>query len=104
LVEMRRAVRLVAVFMLVIAGGAWGGEGIALAAGGDLDPSFGVGGLVTTTEFSEGLGSAGAIAIQPDGKIVVAGYLWSDPETEFAVALFDVDGSLDPTFAGDGTA
>jgi uncharacterized delta-60 repeat protein len=104
LVKMRRAVRLVAVFTLVIAGGALGGEGTALAAGGDLDPSFGDRGLVTTTEFYEGLGSAGAIALQPDGKIVVAGYLWSDPEMEFAVARFDVDGGLDPTFAGDGTA
>lgn len=90
--------------LLLLAAGVWTGETPALAAGGDLDPSFGVGGLVTTTEFSEGLGSAGAIAMQPDGKIVVAGYLWSDPEEEFAVARFDVDGSLDPTFAGDGTA
>lgn len=101
---MRRAVRLVSVFTLVIAGGAWGGEGTALAAGGELDPSFGDGGLVTTTEFYEGLGSAGAIAFQADGKIVVAGYLWSETEQEFAVARFDVDGGLDPTFAGDGTA
>lgn len=92
--------------LLLLAGGVWTGESPALAAGGDLDPSFGVGGRVTTTEFYEGLGSADAIAMQPDGKIVVAGYLWSYPEEEeeFAVARFDVDGSLDPTFAGDGTA
>jgi uncharacterized delta-60 repeat protein len=90
--------------LLLLAGATWTGETPALAAGGDLDLSFGVRGRVTTTEFYEGLGSAGAIAFQADGKIVVAGYLWSDPEEEFAVARFDVDGSLDPTFAGDGTA
>lgn len=91
--------------LFLLAGGVWTGETPALAAGGDLDPSFGVGGLATiSTGFVEGLGSASRIAFQADGKIVVAGYLWSDPEEEFAVARFDVDGSLDPTFAGDGTA
>ena len=42
------------------------------AAAGDLDTSFGTGGKVTT-DFSPGLDRATAVAIQPDGKIVVAG-------------------------------
>ncbi|MBA4123586.1 MAG: VCBS repeat-containing protein [Acidobacteria bacterium] len=42
------------------------------AAPGDLDPSFGSGGRVTSTDFG-----GNAIAIQSDGKIVVAGTLFS---------------------------
>ncbi len=43
----------------------------AAAAGGDLDPSFGHGGKVVTT----GAGSGTSVALQTDGKIVVAGAL-----------------------------
>jgi uncharacterized delta-60 repeat protein len=89
---------------LVVAGTMWGGEGTGLAAGGELDPSFGDGGLVTSTDFYEGLGSAGAVTVQTDGKIVVAGYALLDPDgrQEFAVARFEPDGVPDATFDGDG--
>jgi uncharacterized delta-60 repeat protein len=76
----------------------------ALAAGGDLDPSFGVGGQITSLAFF-GLGGGSPIAFQADGKIVVAGYVLPDPDSareRFAVARFGVDGTLDPTFGGDG--
>src|SRR5262249_50907088 len=44
------------------------------AAAGDLDPSFGNAGLVTMNPFDDGVGGEGrAVAVQPDGKIVVAG-------------------------------
>ena len=39
---------------------------------GTLDASFGNGGIVTTT--LSGITQESAVAIQPDGKIVVAGY------------------------------
>lgn len=69
--------------------------GIASAAPGDLDPSFGDGGI-TTTEIP---GNAYALARQPDGKIIVVGYgvggVW-------AVARYTDSGQLDPTFSGDG--
>src|SRR5262245_33343563 len=63
------------------------------AADGDLDATFGVAGKVTS--FS---GSAAALAIQPDGKIVAAGSAW------FAAALarYNRDGSLDATFGEGG--
>ncbi len=38
------------------------------------------------------------MAIQPDGKIVAVGY-----GENFGVARYNPDGSLDRTFAGDGT-
>ena len=45
-----------------------------------------------------GFAQAEALAIQPDGKIVVAGASSGD----FALVRYDADGSLDTSFAGDG--
>jgi uncharacterized delta-60 repeat protein len=61
-----------------------------LPLAGDLDPTFGSGGLAQ----SPGLG-IGAIAVQPDGKIVVA-------NGSFALARYLPDGSLDPSFGAGG--
>jgi uncharacterized delta-60 repeat protein len=63
---------------------------------GSLDPTFSGDGK-QTTDFGAAEG-ANAIALQPDGKIVVAGYSGSS----FAVARYDSSGTLDPTFSGDG--
>jgi uncharacterized delta-60 repeat protein len=77
----------------------------AAAVPGDLDPTFDGDGRVTT-DFSED-DSAEAVAIQGDGKIVVAGSAGGadpnfDPRFDFAVARYNTDGSLDATFGGDG--
>lgn len=91
--------------LAVLSVSAWTFETSALAAGGDLDPTFGDGGLVASTEFFEGLAGGSRIAFQPDGRIVVAGYLYPGEEhTVFAVARFEVSGLPDPTFSGDGIA
>ncbi|HEX4942295.1 MAG TPA: delta-60 repeat domain-containing protein [Actinomycetota bacterium] len=47
---------------------------------------------------------ARAVAIQPDGKIVVAGDAGGDAEytSSFGLARFDADGTPDATFHGDG--
>ena len=49
-------------------------QGRADSHAGDLDPTFGVGGKVLT-DFGAGASALGAsaVAIQPDGKIVVVG-------------------------------
>jgi uncharacterized delta-60 repeat protein len=71
--------------------------GLARAADGDLDPTFNADGKLTTS-FAEGEANARSVAIQPDGKIVVAGAVGSD----FGLARYETDGSLDATFDGDG--
>lgn len=62
------------------------------SAPGDLDPAFDGDGLVLVPVRSEG--EAFAIAIQDDGKIVVAG----ESEYDFGVARFNTDGSIDTSF------
>jgi uncharacterized delta-60 repeat protein len=61
---------------------------------GKLDKSFGVGGKVTTS-FSNFSVTARSMAIQPDGKIVLAGYAGDqDGRVDFALARYNSDGSL----------
>jgi len=100
---------------IVVAGQSWtlaGFDGINVVryeADGDVDMGFGIDG-VASAEFTEGTDgggdSAGAVAIQPDGAIVVAGDAGGAAEytSKFGLARFDDQGSLDPSFRGDGTA
>ncbi len=75
---------------------------IAAAAPGDLDPSFGFGGKVTT-DFGGSYGGATAVAVQPDGKVVVVGETGDVYEDRsIAIARYNPDGSLDSTFSDDG--
>src|SRR5206468_502685 len=74
---------------------------------GSLDATFGTGGTVTTA-FGF-LTDGNAIALQGDGKIVVAGDtvaydpITGDPEFTFALARYNLAGSLDATFGTGGT-
>ncbi|MBK6884946.1 MAG: hypothetical protein IPH05_18875 [Flavobacteriales bacterium] len=43
-----------------------------------------------------------SVAIQPDGKIVVAGSADNGTDDEFAVARYNTDGTLDNSFSADG--
>jgi uncharacterized delta-60 repeat protein len=65
---------------------------------GELDDSFGTFGRVMTDIDAGGWDDASGLAIQPDGRIVVAGGSQSD----VALARYDTNGALDPTFDGDG--
>jgi uncharacterized delta-60 repeat protein len=72
-------------------------------AGGRLDSGFGAGGRVLT-DFGTSSSALNAVAIQADGKIVVAGSSW-DPRTRmyrFGLARYTVRGRLDPTFGRRG--
>jgi uncharacterized delta-60 repeat protein len=75
----------------------------AFAAAGDLDPTFGVGGRVTT-DFTRYEDAVYAMALQrADGKIVTAGPSGlGGSNVRFALARYNSDGSLDPSFSGDG--
>lgn len=69
---------------------------------GSLDPTFGTGG-VTITAFPDGSTIGNAVAIQPDGKILVAGELYiDDNHRRFALARYGADGQLDPGFGAGG--
>ena len=57
---------------------------VRLLADGAFDPSFGSGGKVTTPFPGAGnFGEGRAVAIQPDGKIVVAGAAKGAVESDF---------------------
>jgi uncharacterized delta-60 repeat protein len=72
------------------------------AADGDLDPAFGSGGKVVT-DFSNRSNGANAIALQSDGKILVAGSVLSaQGPPDIAVARYNTDGSLDASFGTGG--
>ncbi len=73
-------------------------HGFAPAAAGDLDPTFGIGGRVVTS-FPGGLDTANDVAVQADGKLVVAGSSGSD----FALTRYNTNGALDATFGLGGT-
>lgn len=65
---------------------------------GTVDVSFSGDGKVAADYAS----FSSDVAIQDDGKIVVAGRDVTDADRDFLVARYQSDGSLDPTFAGDG--
>ncbi|MDZ4255531.1 MAG: putative Ig domain-containing protein [Sulfuritalea sp.] len=70
-------------------------------ADGSLDTSFSGDGRLTTA-IGAGDDSGMGVAIQADGKVVVAGYSYNGSNNDFAVVRYNVDGSLDTSFSGDG--
>jgi len=66
--------------------------GLGRAALGDLDVSFGVGGIVDTGLLESGKD----VAIQTDGKVVVAGAV--------SLTRYNVDGTIDLSFGNSGVA
>ena len=92
---------------IVVAGRARaaGGSAMAMAVAryrreGTLDPSFGQGGIVLID--AAGASSANALALQADGRIVLAGRSDTPQDgSRLTLARVDRDGALDPSF-GDG--
>ena len=76
---------------------------VRYATDGSLDPSFGGGDGKVSVDFTPREDFAYAVRIQADGKIVVAGpAAYFGQNSRFGVARLMSDGSLDPTFGGDG--
>ena len=67
-------------------------------ADGSLDPGFGSGG-VAAVDFGSSGDEANEVAVQPDGKIVLAG---SAGISRFALARLDPVGTLDAGFGAEG--
>jgi uncharacterized delta-60 repeat protein len=85
--------------------------GVGTAAPGDLDPTFGSGGVVVTntsgtTPDTNDIDRINDLVSTPDGKIVAVGES-TDPSntTHHVVCLvrYNTDGSLDTSFGPDGT-
>jgi len=104
--EGANSVALQADWKIVVAGGSVIGlfDNFALArynSNGTLDTSFGTGGKVITN-FGEVSSRAYSVAVQPNGKIVVAGYANIDGSEDFALVRYNADGTLDDTFGAGG--
>lgn len=68
---------------------------------GSLDSTFGTGGMVKTSITAYNA-LASAVAIQSDGKIVVAGSSSNGTYNTFGIARYNPNGTLDTTFNTDG--
>jgi uncharacterized delta-60 repeat protein len=80
--------------------------GSATAAPGDLDPSFHGDGKLTFAPNGKHA-EIDDVAIQPDGKLVLAGWIDQDGtggELDFLVVRLNTDGSFDPGFGSGGIA
>ena len=67
----------------------------AQLSAGDLDPTFGTGGLVTT-DFGGSSAGFRAVVVQPDNKLVAAGFTSNGDDV--ALSRFNVNGTLDTSF------
>jgi uncharacterized delta-60 repeat protein len=68
---------------------------------GTLDPSFGSEGKLVVDLPTSTTDHFNAVAVQPDGRIVAAGFN-DGGLPDFAVARFNPDGTLDTSFGGQG--
>jgi uncharacterized delta-60 repeat protein len=90
--------------VVLLCGLVLGAAAVAVAAPGDLDLTFGAGGTVSTDLGDSD--SPGAVALQPDGKIVVAGIRIIGPpvvpRVGIALVRYRSDGTLDEGFGSGG--
>jgi uncharacterized delta-60 repeat protein len=79
-----------------------------LNADGTLDQSFDGPGGTGNGQFLLPIGTsddiANAVALQPDGKIVLAGYCSNGSDNDFCAARLNADGTLDTSFDGPASA
>ena len=91
---------------IVVSGSSFNGDSFDFAmvrynANGSLDPSFGKGGIVTTS-IRDADDRATALSIQSDHKIVVAGSSNNGIVNDFALVRYNPNGTLDPSFGNSG--
>ena len=73
-----------------------------LGLNGGTDNGFGNGGWTLVNFAANDV--ANSVALQPDGKLVVAGYASDGAQTDFALARLNANGAPDNSFDGDGKA
>lgn len=97
-----RAVAIQSDGKIVVAGSGNAINLVRYNSNGSLDSTFGTGGKVT---ILKGIGFAYDITILSDGKIIAAGYILNDYDnSNFVVARFNSNGSLDNAFGVNGLA
>ena len=76
----------------------------AQAAGqaGQLDPSFGTGGIVKTAFTGTDMSTGGKSIVQADGKTLATGEKWFGPQFSPALVRYNADGTLDESFGFGG--
>ncbi|GAB3469330.1 hypothetical protein GCM10027321_38560 [Massilia terrae] len=74
---------------------------VRLNADGSLDTSFNSSGKFTLS-LGAGNAAANAVAVQADGKLVLAGFAPNGSVNEVAVVRMNADGTLDTTFGSGG--
>jgi uncharacterized delta-60 repeat protein len=91
---------------IVVAGYAFNGTNNVFAIGryninGTIDNTLNGSGKVLLA-IGSGYDEARGVAVQSDGKIVIAGYSWNGSNNDITVVRLNSNGSLDITFGGDG--
>ncbi len=91
---------------IVVAGSSFNGSYddftmVRFNANGTLDNGFGSGGMVKT-DMAGKSDNARSVVVQSNGKIVVTGYAQNGSNSDFAVARYNANGTLDNSFSGDG--
>ncbi len=86
---------------IVVANAGFNGSSVVqLRPDGSRDPSFGANGVTRVPGFTP---YEPRLAVQPDGKVLLAGTAES-PHGDFGLARLDLTGALDPTFGTGGYA
>src|SRR5437016_348956 len=67
---------------------------------GSIDSTFSDDGAVSTS-IGFGGSVANSVLLQPDGKIVAAGYSYNGVNDDFALARYNINGTLDSSFNTD---
>ena len=94
----------------------YGGDGVQLTQfnpDGSVDSTFGTSGLTALITITvagqqqvlspDHTGMGDTLALMPDGRILVAGTVDGDGGEHLGIAMFLPNGTLDPSFNGDGT-
>ena len=72
-----------------------------MLANGDLDTEFNSTGSLSVALNTQGM-NIKCISFQPDGQIIVSGFISNGTNNDFAIARINSNGTLDSTFDGDG--
>lgn len=104
--DVARAIHLLADGKILLAGWSSNGSNLDFALAryhtdGNLDTSFNATGRAVTT-VGNGRDQAFAMAVQVDGKIVVAGSAFNGSSDDFAVVRYNTNGSVDTSFGQSG--